>query len=175
MTSVEPSEGPGTGGTVVTITGTHLKEATSVKFGETDATSFEVHSGTSVTAVAPIGAGTVDVTVSTTEGPSERSSADQFTYVPVGPAPAIKRMTPRKGPEEGGTVVAITGSNFTGAFAVKFGGVPAKTFEVNPTGTGITVTAPTGAGLVDVTVTTVGGQSALSKKDRFRYKPPKRH
>ena len=41
-------------------------------------------------------------------------------------------MKPRKGPEEGGTVVAITGSNFTGAFAVKFGGVPAKSFEVNP-------------------------------------------
>ncbi len=175
VTNVEPPEGPGTGGTVVSITGTHLAGVSSVKFGESEATSFEVHSDTSVTAQAPVGAGTVDVTVGTSEGPSETSSADHFTYSPVGLAPSIKRMKPRKGPEEGGTVVAITGSNFTGAFAVKFGGIPAKTFEVNPTGTGITATAPPGSGLVDVTVTTVGGQSAISKKDRFRYKRPKLH
>ena len=174
VTKVEPSEGPGSGGTLVTITGTHLKAASSVKFGETEAKSFEVHSETSITAEAPVGAGTVDVTVATPEGPSETSSADHFTYTPVGPAPAIKRMKPRKGPEEGGTVVAITGSNFTGAFAVKFGDIPAKTFEVNPAGTGITVTAPPGAGVVDVTVTTVGGLSAITKKDRFRYQRPKR-
>ncbi len=175
VTNVEPAEGPGTGGTSVSITGTHLTEVSSVKFGETEATSFEVHSDSSITAQAPAGAGTVDVTVSTPEGPSETSSADHFTYTPVGPAPAIKKMKPRKGPEEGGTVVAITGSNFTGAFAVKFGGVPAKSFEVNLTGTGITATAPPGFGLVDVTMTTVGGQSAISKKDRFRYQRPKRH
>ena len=174
VTKVEPAEGPGSGGTIVTITGTHLKEVTSVKFGENAATSFEVNSDTSITAQAPVGAGTVDVTVGTPEGPSGTTSADQFTYTPVGPAPAIKRMKPRNGPEEGGTVVAITGSNFNGAFAVRFGGIPAKAFEVNPTGTAITATAPPGAGLVDVTITTAGGQSALSRKDRFRYKRAKR-
>ncbi len=175
VTKVEPSEGPGSGGTVVTITGTHLSAATSVEFGERAATSFEVHSSTTITAQAPIGAGTVDVTVGTPEGPSEATSADQFTYTPVGSAPAIKRLNPRKGPEEGGTVTVITGSNFTGAFAVKFGAVPAKAFEVNPAGTAITATAPAGVGIADVTVTTVGGQSVISKKDRFRYQRPKRH
>ena len=174
VTKVEPAEGPGTGGTSVSITGTHLTEVSSVKFGETKATSFEVHSDSSITAQAPAGAGTVDVTVSTPEGPSETSSADHFTYTPVGPAPAIKKMTPRKGPEEGGTVVAITGSNFTGAFAVKFGETKATSFEVNLAGTGITATAPPGFGLVDVTITTVGGQSVISNKDRFRYQRPKR-
>jgi hypothetical protein len=174
VTKVEPSEGPGTGGTIVTISGTKLKEASSVDFGDTAATSFEVHSESSITAQAPAGAGTVDVTVSTPEGPSEATAADHFTYTPVGPAPAIKRMKPRKGPEEGGTVVAITGSNFTGAFAVKFGGIPAKSFEVNPAGTAITATSPPGTSIVEVTVATVGGQSVTGKKASFRYQRKRR-
>ena len=175
VTSVEPATGPGTGGTVVTITGTHLSGATAVKFGETEAKSFEVHSSTSITAESPAGVGTVDVTVTTPEGPSETTSSDHFTYTPVGAAPSIKRMKPHKGPEEGMTVVEITGSNFSGALAVKFGGVPANTFEVNPAGTAITVSSPAGTGVVDVVVTTLGGESAVTKKDRFRYQKPKRH
>jgi len=175
VTSVEPATGTGAGGTVVRITGTHLSGATAVEFGEKEAKSFEVNSSTSITAESPAGVGTVNVTVTTPEGPSEGTSADHFTYTPVGAAPAIKRMKPRKSPEEGGTVVAITGSNFSGTLSVEFGGVPAKTFEVNPAGTAITVTAPAGTGVVDVVVTTLGGESAVTKKDRFRYQKPKRH
>jgi len=174
VTKVEPATGPASGGTVVTITGTHLGGASAVRFGETEAKRFEVKSETSITAEAPAGSGTVDVTVTTAEGPSETTPADQFSYTPVGAAPTIRRLKPRKGSEEGGTVVTITGSNFTGALAVKFGGASAKGFEVGPTGSTITVTAPPGAGLVDVTVTTLGGTTAISKKDRFRYKPAKR-
>ena len=174
VTKVEPAEGPGTGGTVVTITGTHLNGATSVMFGDTPANSFEVKSANSITAESPVGAGTVDVTVTTAEGPSETSSADHFTYVPVGPAPSIKRIKPKKGPEEGGTVITITGANFTGTLSVKFGGVPAKSFEVGPTGTSITATSPAGAGLVFVTVTTPGGATAMTNKAHFRYQRARR-
>ena len=174
VTKVAPAEGPGTGGTVVTITGTHLSGATSVMFGGTEAKSFEVSSANSITAESPVGAGTVDVTVSTPEGPSETGSADHFTYTPVGPAPSIKRIKPKKGPEEGGTVTTITGSNFTGTLSVRFGGAPAKSFEVSPTGTSITATSPPGAGLVYVTVTTPGGASAITNKAHFRYQRARR-
>ena len=70
--------------------------------------------------------------------------------------------------------MTITGTNLSGAISVKFGDVPAPGFEVNPAGTAITVSSPAGTGLVNVTVTTVGGQSEISKKDRFRYQRPKR-
>jgi hypothetical protein len=71
-------------------------------------------------------------------------------------------MTPNSGPAGGGTVVAISGSDFTGATAVKFGSTNAVLFNVlNPTL--IAVSSPAGSGTVDVTVTTPGGTSAASQ------------
>ena len=58
--------------------------------------------------------------------------------------------------------MTITGTDFTGATAVKFGTTAATGFTVN-SATSITATAPAGAaGTVDVTVTTPGGTSATS-------------
>ena len=51
--------------------------------------------------------------------------------------------------------MTITGTNFTGATAVKFGATNAASFTVN-SATSITATSPAGSGTVDVTVTTVG-------------------
>jgi large repetitive protein len=68
------------GGTSVTITGTNFSGATSRKFGSTNAASYAVNSETSITAVSSAGTGTVDVTVTTPNGISATSSADQFTY-----------------------------------------------------------------------------------------------
>ena len=64
----------------------------------------------------------------------------------------------------------MTGSNFTGATAVKFGTASAS-FTINGA-TSITATAPPGAGVVDVTVTTVGGASVTSAADSFTYFAP---
>src|SRR5580700_68204 len=82
VSSVSPDKGPEAGGTSATITGTNFNEATTVTFGSSEATSFEVVSPTSITAVAPAGAGTVDVRVSTSGGTSATGSADKFSYVP---------------------------------------------------------------------------------------------
>jgi hypothetical protein len=81
--SVTPNEGPQAGGTSVTITGANLNEAAAVQFGSSAATSFEVNSATSITAVAPAAAGTVDVSVSTSAGTSATGSGDWFSYVPA--------------------------------------------------------------------------------------------
>ena len=67
VTNVAPGEGPEAGGTTVTITGTNLGEATAVKFGSAGASGVKVNSPTSITAVSPVGTGTVPVTVSTPE------------------------------------------------------------------------------------------------------------
>ena len=80
VTGLSQSGGPIAGGTNVTISGSGFTGATTVDFGSTPASSFTVNSDTSITATAPAGSGTVDVTVVTMAGTSAIASADQFTY-----------------------------------------------------------------------------------------------
>lgn len=84
VTSVTPSAGLEAGGASVTIEGAELGRTTAVHFGSTDASSFTVNSGSSITAVSPARAGVIDVAVTNPGGTSPSSSADLFTYVPKG-------------------------------------------------------------------------------------------
>lgn len=72
------------------------------------------------------------------------------------PAPTITSFTPTAG--NTGTQVVITGSNFTGATAVSFGGnnTAAQSFTVN-SATQITATVAAGTNTGTVKVTTAGG------------------
>ena len=166
VTSVSPSAGPTGGGTSVTITGTAFTNASAVKFGTTSATSLTVNSATSITATAPAGsAGTVDITVATPGGTSATSINDNYRYAAV---PTITAVSPSAAPTAGGNSVTITGTNFTGATAVKFGTTNA-TFTI-VSATQITATAPAeSAGTVDITITTPGGTSATSASDQYTY------
>ena len=121
---------------------------------------------TTITATIPAGsAGVVDVTVTTPGGTSAVSAADHFTYTAL---PIVTGLSPATGPPAGGQSITITGTNFTGATAVKFGTTAATFTVVNATT--ITATIPAGsAGMVDVTVTTPGGTSAVSAADQFAY------
>jgi hypothetical protein len=172
VSGISPTSGPQGGGTSVTITGTRLTGATAVKFGSNDATSFSVDSDTQITATSPssFAPGAVHVTVGTGEGTSFSTSADQFTY--LGP-PVITSLSPNTGGRAGGTSVTITGTGFTGATAVKFGGASASTFSVD-SDTQITVTSPAApfSSSVHVTVTTPNGTSGISSGDVFTYVGP---
>jgi hypothetical protein len=65
--------------------------------------------------------------------------------------------------------VTITGAQLTGASGVAFGPSAAMSFKVNSPSS-ITAVSPAGRpGVVDVTVTTPGGTSAVSMRDHFRY------
>jgi IPT/TIG domain len=64
--------------------------------------------------------------------------------------------------------VTITGSNFSGATAVRFGSTAATSVMVNSF-TQITATSPAGSGTVDVTVTAPGGTSPASSADKFSF------
>ena len=57
--------------------------------------------------------------MTTGSGTSATSPADQFTFVT--PAPTVTSVSPTSGTTHGGTVVTITGTDFTGATAVDFG------------------------------------------------------
>ena len=84
VSGLSPSSGPN--GTLVTVTGTNLTGATAVSFGTAAAASFAVNNSTTVTAIAPAGTGTVDVTVTALGGTSATNAGDKFTYT-AGSAP----------------------------------------------------------------------------------------
>ena len=109
------------GGTV-TIKGDNLSGATIVSFGGVNASSFSVLNDSTISAVVGNGA-TGKVVVTTPVGVA--TSAANFTYVAL---PTISSFTPAFG--NNGTSVTITGTNFSGATAVKFGGVAAASFNV---------------------------------------------
>ncbi len=80
VTGVAPDEGPAAGGTAVTITGTGFTGTVAVDFADTAATSVVVVSDTQITCVTPVGAGTVDVTVTNAKGTSSDVPADWFLF-----------------------------------------------------------------------------------------------
>jgi hypothetical protein len=166
VTRVTPNSGTVAGGTAVLITGTLLTGATAVTFGGTPATSFTVHSATSIIAISPPNAaGTVDIQVTAPAGTTALVTADHYTYK----VPAVTRLSPTSGPTAGGTTVSITGILFRGASAVTFGTTPATSFVVvSPTS--IRAVSPPGiAGIVDVQVTTAAGQTPITNADHFAY------
>ena len=157
VSSLSPTSGPAAGGTSVVITGTSLTGATVVSFGATNATAFVVNSATQITATAPSGSSVVDVTVTTPGGTSATGAGDRYTYAGV---PTVSSLSPTSGPTAGGTSVIITGTNLTGATAVKFGPANATSFVVN-SATQITAVSPANAlGAVSVAVTTPGGTNS---------------
>jgi sugar lactone lactonase YvrE len=86
----------------------------------------------------------------------------------VAGAPTVLGVTPAIGLAAGGTVVSVSGTNFTDTSVVSFGSAPATAVTyVSPTE--LTATAPAGTGTVDVVVATAGGASAASVLDQFTY------
>jgi large repetitive protein len=167
VSGISPTDGPASGGTLVTVTGTGFTLASAVDFGTTPGTNLTIVSDTSLTVDSPAGTGTVDVTVVTPGGMSPTSPADQFTFAA---APAVTGLDPAFGPAAGGTMVTITGTGFTGATAVDFGAIAASSFTV-VSATSITADSPAGTGTVHVTVTTLGGTSPTVTADQFTYAP----
>ena len=88
--------------------------------------------------------------------------------------PIVTDVNPNGGLTSGGTGVVITGTEFTGATKVTFGGteVDADDFTVD-SDTQITATAPAhAAGTVQVQVTTPAGASVDTSADDFTYVAP---
>jgi len=82
-------------------------------------------------------------------------------------APIVASVTPDNGVDNGGESVLVHGSGFTGATAVRFGGVGCATWQVNDDATIACVTPAGNAGRVTVTVDK-GSQSG-SKDEAYRY------
>ena len=155
----------------MTIEGTNLAGAEWVEFGtkKVEASEFLAESATEIELESPErAAGTVDVTVTTPEGTSATSAADEYTFVAP---PAVTGVSPASGPTAGGTTVTITGLRLGGASKVTFG--EAEAAIVSDSASQIVATAPAhGAGAVDVRVTTIGGTSGKFAADEYTYVAP---
>lgn len=88
----------------------------------------------------------------------------------IQPQPEVTLVSPPFGPVTGGTVVTITGKNFTQASEVKFGTTPAASFTVD-SDTEITATTPKALrpGQVDLAVTTFAGTNPNTHFDDYVY------
>ncbi|SEO65049.1 IPT/TIG domain-containing protein [Mucilaginibacter gossypiicola] len=141
-------------GQTVTITGTNLAGVTSVSFGGVAAASFTVNSATSITAVTGSGK-SGDITIITPSGTAAKSG---FTYNSTSSTPTITSFTPTTAGSK--QTVTITGTNFTGATAVTFGGVAASSFTVN-SATSVTAVLASGAS-GNIVITTPGGTATAT-------------
>jgi peptidoglycan hydrolase-like protein with peptidoglycan-binding domain len=169
ISSLNPKSGSTLGGTSVVITGTNLSGASSVTFDGTNATSYIVNSATQITATTPAHAeGAARVQVTAPGGSTADTSADDYDYIVI-PPPTITALSTATGTTTGGTGVIITGTGFTGATAVTFGGTAATRYTVN-SATQIMAIAPAhAAGAVRVQVTAQGVPSADVPEDDFTY------
>ena len=126
VTSFSPTSGAV--GTSVTITGTNLTGAASVKFNGTAATSFTVNSSTQITTTVPSGATTGTISVTTPSGTG--TSSTSFTITTSGPT--ITSVSPTGASD--GTTVTISGVNFGSAQGtVTFGSASATVQSWNAT------------------------------------------
>jgi len=164
--SIVPDHGAQSGGTSVLIRGSNIVNATAVDFGGFPASTLTIRSQNSLIVTSPPGTGTVNVTVTTPDGVSGITSADQFSYATT---PTIQNVAPRSGATLGGTTVTISGSGFTGTTAVEFGTAEAASFVVDSNIAITAVTPAEAAGQVDVSVTGPNGTSPIDPADEFTF------
>ncbi|CAH0307807.1 Ycf48-like protein [Pedobacter sp. Bi27] len=141
----------------ITISGSNFTRATHVQIGDFQAKSFVINSSSSITAtLGDGGSGRIAVTT-----PSGIGSAEDFEYIPQ---PLISYVEPMISSEN--YSFTIRGGDFTGTTAVKFGGVPAKSFSVTSANEIYGIIGKAASGLVEVT-TPIG----TAKKEGYFYVP----
>ena len=119
VSGIFPTSGPASGGTTVTITGTHFDKVTRVGFGAAGYATFTIVDNKTIIATAPpapLSGYTTDITVVSGTDASPLIATDRFTYTNV--LPVVTSVSPASGP--GGTVITVRGTNFTGTHDVAF-------------------------------------------------------
>lgn len=155
VAQVQPTSGSTAGGTLITITGTFLRQGATVSIGTNPCVSVSVAmGGTTITCNTPAGtAGPVAVTVTNPDGQAGILN-NAFTYLAPVPPPIVTGVTPSFAATTGGSQITITGSGFQAGATVRFGTIASTAVNVvSPSAILATVPGAAGIGVVDVTVT----------------------
>lgn len=169
ITDVSPNEGPITGNTEVTLTGTGFANVNNVKFGANNGSIVQIISNTQMKVRSPAGSGSVNITVSTSQGTS--TSVATFNYRTLN---TVTSISPSTGTTVGGNTVTITGTNLSGVTKVFFGNKESSSISVidNQTVTAVSPRANT-AGQALVTVySPVRGTSVDQVFFTYTNQPP---
>lgn len=154
--SFSPVEGEE--GDTITITGFTFSNVNTVSFGGTPAASFTIENDNKIKAILAKGAtGAVEV--------ASNYGIDSKTGFTFHAPPVVSTFSPATG--KTGDTIRISGTSFTGATAVTFGGMPAKYFKVESVNN---ITAVLGNGVSGyVAVATQYGKDSLPG---FTWYPP---
>jgi len=151
FTSINPTNGPEVGGTIVTITGSLFTENTTVQFGASLCTNINLVSSTQLTCSTPAASeGASSVTIA--DGAESETIANAYTY--GSPAPTFQSITPNNYINSQSVNVFINGSGFESGITVTIGGAPCTSVSVN-SGSELTCNSPIGvaAGAQDIVIT----------------------
>ncbi|GAA3368941.1 hypothetical protein GCM10017744_086980 [Streptomyces antimycoticus] len=162
FSGIFPDQGPYSGGTLVTIIGSHFSGATAVFFGSRRAASFSVLDDQTIIAVSPSGTGAVPVKVTT---PGGTAPIGFFYYVAW---PTLTGLLPIAGPIGGGNIVELTGVNLSTARLVRFGNAIASPTAVSDQHLLVAAPPASGPGTVSLYVISVGG---VSNRLLYTYAP----
>ncbi len=160
------------------ITGANFTADAVVMFGGTtlSQSNVTVNSPTMITVTSPSGANgsTVRVRVTTAQGISPDTLADDFSYG----APTVTAIAPGVGGVGGGDKATVIGTGFSGRVSVWFGYVAADEDDITIVSpTLLTVISPPGGdgSSVDLMVMNDYGQSLDTADDDFIYGTPEHH
>jgi hypothetical protein len=156
ITNLSPIQGPSTGGTIVTITGTDFVAGAAVLFGGVASSNVTVVNATTIRATTPMHApGLVDIVVRN----PDNQTATFLRGFSFNPGPVVTAASPSSGPTAGGTSVTIDGTNFSSGATVTFGTIAAASTTFVSSTQIVAVTASGGMGTVNITVRNPDGQT----------------
>jgi hypothetical protein len=155
LSSVVPNNGPAAGGQSVTINGAGLNGATSVSFGGTPATAFNVVDAATIAATTPAHAGgTVNLTVTTSGGGTSNAISYTFQF------PTTTSLSSSANPSIVGQSVTYTAT----VAPVPDGGTVDFAQDGNPIGScqSVAVNTSTGTATCSMTYASVGSHSLVA-------------
>jgi hypothetical protein len=170
LTGISPSSGSTAGGTVVSITGSGLSGATEVQFGGIRGTGLTVIDDGWLTIISPPNPpGTVGISVINPDHTGNSAGAASVFRYDI-PVPKLSNISPSSGPAAGGTVVTITGSGFTGAKSVTFGGKTVTDLTVIDDSHLRVISPASSPGSFPISITSaIGEGGSLGPSTMFRY------
>ncbi len=165
--AILPGRGPASGGTRVTVVGAGLDDPALVATLGGGPLQIERRSPTSLLAVTPPGAVGL-AALELQAGERAASLDDAWRYVED---VTLTGVSPASGPAEGGNVVTLQGTGFTGDLSARFAGLEAEVLDVTPTT--LRVRVPEGsAGPADVEVIRDQGEARALLPQGYTWVAP---